>query len=155
MDSKIIEHLDSDIDRLRNKYCPITIQKLEHIAKEEYGVFVVVETPLKILKSKIVSSNNRLYIFYNAPFKKYRPLSLSHEIGHIAAGHFWGHNRGIWEEELEADYFSASLNGVSLEKLKLYCAIDASFILKDLVMLPFIKRREVAKLRRLGVYHLL
>ena len=150
---EIAEHLDREVFEIRAEFGEINVRSLEIIAKERYGVKAVVDTPLALWNSYVVDTWNGLYIFYNAPFERYKPLALGHEIGHIAAGHFDGNASGILEEEDEADYFSAKINNVSLNELRFCRWVDSTLFFKDLVLYPFRKKKEVKRLQGMGVYY--
>jgi len=151
-DADVIEWLDTTVDRLLAKYDPSSLEDMENIAREEYGA-VVVQTPLIGLCSKARKTSTGIYIFYHTRTAIYRSLALGHEIGHIAANHFDRPELKFIPRELEADHFSARLNGVSLLDSYLYCFIDASLVLTDLF--PFGKAQEIKRLQELGVYELL
>jgi len=158
IDREVVERLDSEIDRLRTKYDPKTATDLERIAKDEYGAKEVINTPLTISimgTSFTFSKSGELYIVYYASFKPFEPLALSHEIGHIAAGHFNEHRPESSVREEEANYFATGLIGVSLSKLHLYCFVDAVASEKDHVLNLFRRRREIKRLTQMGVYHLI
>lgn len=147
--------IEEEADKVRGKYHPETSQDLERVAKEEYGVIEVVKTPL-VLASIVKNTESGLYIFYNASFEPYESLTLGHEIGHIAAGHFnERHQPGFFTREFEADYFSQLINNVSPVKFYTWLTIDSALMANELVTRPFVKKREVERLKDLGVYHAL
>lgn len=147
--------IETEADKVKAKYNPKSVQDLERIAKEEYGVIEVVKTPL-ILISTVINAKDGVYIFYNASFGPYEPLTLGHEIGHIAAGHFnGGHQPGFFTREVEADYFSQLVNSVSSARFYAWSTIDIVLMAKALVAKTFVKKREVERLQDLGVYHAL
>jgi len=146
----IIEKLDEEVNRFREKYNLINTENLEKIAENEYGASVI-ETPLG-LSSKWVKTDNGLFIFYHASFKPYEPLTLGHEIGHLAAGHHEGYNPISEMAEKEADYFSARLNGVSLLTLNLFRWAEAGLRFKDHFVNLFRYKQEIEKLQQKGVY---
>lgn len=116
--------LESEAQRLREKYKPvnklITVPDLERIAKEEYNV-AAFYSPLVWPSIIGLTKEEGLVIEYFAYFAPYLKLTLGHEIGHVAAGHFdyLGPLTPTLRrfEDAEADYFSVSLNQVSLEYL--------------------------------------
>lgn len=113
--------LESEAQRVLKKYNPLTIEDLENIAIQEYGVIKVVRNPLVWPSRVDLLKDGGLSIEYFAFFLPYLRLTLGHEIGHIAAGQF---NRprptdinARRAEEAEADYFTLCLNRVPLEYL--------------------------------------
>ena len=151
---RVIEKLESEVDRIRTRYDPKSTEDLVKSAKNEYGVREVVNTPLVCNASRVSRVGKDLYIFYHATFKPRERHALGHEIGHIAAGHLDGRPES-WEQESEANYFSQRLNGISPSKYWTYLAVGAVLSFREDVLNPFRRTKEIERLKRLGVYHVL
>ena len=149
--ARIAAQLDQEVERLRKKYNPISTQSLERIAREEYGA-TVIKTPLG-LGSGVTKTEEGLFVFYYASFKPYEPLTLGHEIGHVAAGNLNERcKQNLWIKEKEADYFSTRLNDISLSTVNLYRLIEASLRFKDHFLNIFRYRKEIEKLQQQSAY---
>lgn len=142
IESCIAKKIDTEVDRLRRIYNPVSITSLVDIAKSEYNAKKVVDTSLAFDCSKVLIGK-KSYIFYHTAFKPHKPLSLGHEIGHLFL-------RPGSEEE--ADYFSIKLNDVSLRKLKLFRLIDASLMIPDFYISLFKRKKEIQRLKDIGAY---
>lgn len=143
--------LQYEAERIRQKYSVETVRDLTNVAKGEYGVADVVRTSA-IVTSAVVPSNGQNYIFLKCATPQYRRLALSHEMGHIAAGHLDNprETQGVWGEELEADYFAAKVNGISVPELwTIRCLDGLATIPIDLVQIVG-RKRELQRLRDLG-----
>lgn len=149
------EKIDAEISRLHLKYTLETVQELEIIAKEEYGVQDVIESRAVFVPTVIQCEESNLYILYNGLFNQGKRLSLGHEIGHVFMNHFEEH-KSIFTEEAEANYFSAKLNKIpTFHYYMLSLFYDVIDVWVESVRHPFIKEREIKKLKERNLYHLL
>ncbi|MFC1698108.1 ImmA/IrrE family metallo-endopeptidase [Nanoarchaeota archaeon] len=145
------ERIEKAAERIKDKYNPKTTEDLIQIAKEEYGVNEVIYSPV-FLGSAAYRINNDIYIFYNRTIKPYERFAISHEIGHIAAGHLNGlKNPGFFTCEFEADYFAQLINNSSAIKHNLLRTADAIFLTYQMIKYPFIRKKEIQKLKELGL----
>jgi len=153
--TKRIERLETEIEKIKTKYNPKTIEDLIKVAMNEYGVVNVIKTPLVCDASITTKNRKNFYIFYYASFKPHEMHTLGHELGHIASGHFNRIKFELSDLEDEADYFSAKLCGISLIKYKIYENIDAILSFKEMFMDIFRHEREIERLEQMGVYQFL
>lgn len=153
-----------EADRVKRKYHPQTVEDLERIAVEEYGVAQVIRTPLADPSGLVRDQNSNLILFYHAWQEANLPLFLGHEMGHVALGHAeklpWVFQNEteylIWEAE--ADHFSARLNSISSDEFRSrqYQDSSVSFWKAPLYWLQRKERKsEIQRLKDLGIYHLL
>ena len=150
--------LEDQASSFRENYAPLNVDKLKCLAKEEFGAKVV-HTPLG-LGSKCTRTEERIFIFYFATLKLYEPITLAHEIGHIAAGHLsdrMPQTRKEWWDglpirESEADYFLLKLLGISCVKREFYSMVESFCRIKD-HSLNFLRHEvELQKLKEIGAY---
>ena len=153
---EIKKGLKNEAERLRRKYNPKSVEDLERIAKEEYGIKEVVATPLVYDASMYIRLNNDdAYILYYATFKPYGPLVLAHEMGHHVAKHRSDRWINPFLEEEEADYFSMQVNGFSSEQYAYYELIEGLLGIKAMVYSLLRKKAEIIKLKKRGLGDLL
>jgi hypothetical protein len=109
--------LKHEAQRVRAIYNPRSVEDLEDVATNEFGC-VVVRSPFFLGKSIAVRNMNagKNYIFYDGVTEDGRRHELSHEIGHVVAGHLLQKESlrsPSWLREIEANYFGKHLNGFS------------------------------------------
>ena len=157
--SQSIELIESEIDNIRTKYDPKKISDLERVAKKEYGVKECVFSPLFMFGSEAIrTSNNDFYIFYYASHKPRITHAFGHEMGHLAIGHLNKRNIPIKPAdkdflELEANYFSAKLNNITLDEYDEFLIKDVDCAIRKSLEFNEQKRLiEIMHLRELGVY---
>lgn len=153
MKPEVVERINDEVSRLREKYNPSSVADLEKIAKNEYGVVKVINTPLVLFKSVINSSSDGFRIFYHASFKPYGPLLLGKEIGRIFMGNLNDDSTFNLGPQSEADYFSRRLNDVSLVTSTLYEELNTLFITGKLLITNITGEKQ--KLKENGLYDLL